>query len=104
MSKQLGQTPRELGKHRYRASKGIQPPRVRYLLDAQTLDKAAQELVSLIEQHGGVAKYTLRARWTVKAPRTDGLAPGKRNAATAYATAFKLAASPTVGKQKSRLL
>lgn len=57
MSKQLGQTPRELGKHRYRASKDIQPPRVKYLMDAQTLDKAAEELVSLIELHGGIAKY-----------------------------------------------
>jgi hypothetical protein len=57
LSKQLGKTKRELGEHRYRASKDIQPRRYRYLMDAETLNKAAEELVSLIELHGGIVKY-----------------------------------------------
>ena len=58
LSKQIGHTPRELGGHRYRASKDIQPPRVRYLMDAQTLEQCGEELANLIYNiHGAVTKY-----------------------------------------------
>lgn len=58
LSKQIGQTPRELGAHRYRASKDIQPPRVRYLMDAQTLEQCGEELANLIHNvHGARVKY-----------------------------------------------
>lgn len=68
LSKQMGTVPRELGGHRYRASKDIKPPRYRYLLDADTLNQAASELVSLIELHGGVAKYYFQSSGDINTP------------------------------------
>jgi hypothetical protein len=58
LSKQLGKTPRELGEHRFRASKDIRPHRTKYFMDALTLSRAAEGLVALIEgTHRGVVKY-----------------------------------------------
>ena len=68
LSKQFGTAPRALGEHLYRASKDIRPPRYQYLLDTETLDQAAGELVALIELHGGIAKYYFQSSLDSKTP------------------------------------
>ncbi|MFY9328809.1 MAG: hypothetical protein WAO76_12470 [Georgfuchsia sp.] len=58
LSKQIGKTPRELGAHRYRASKDITPKRVRYLMDEDTLQRCSEELAELIFcNHNGLVEY-----------------------------------------------
>jgi len=58
LSKRMGQSPRQLGEHRYRASKDIKPPRTKCFMDAQSLSRAAEGLVALIEgSHKGVVTY-----------------------------------------------
>ena len=66
--KQLGNAVRELGGHRYRASKEIKLNRTRYLIDAQTIMEAASELVALIAHHGGVARYYFQSDGNDNAP------------------------------------
>lgn len=69
LSKQLGKTRKELGQHRYRASKEIKLSRTKYLIDAQTLDRAAEGLVALIEgRHSGEVKYYFRFPLDSKVP------------------------------------
>jgi len=68
LTKQLGQAMRTLGGHRYRASKDIKPNKTRYLIDADTVSKAASELVSLILMHGGFVKYYFQSTGEDKAP------------------------------------
>jgi hypothetical protein len=68
LTKQLGNAMRDLGGHRYRASKEIKPKRIRYLIDAQTIMEAAQELVALIAKHGGVTKYYFQSDGNNNAP------------------------------------